>query len=194
MLREASHSRWRRFIIAAAAAALILVAASSWIHLRRDAGADGPLVANDPYDDTVGQGQVAAGDTVTYGYLVLTNTGSADVKLVSAELHFNTSGAALTVEQAQTLGPTRAAYQWAVYNSWPPPDLGADLVPLVGAVVKPTTGDDDLDTEVLFPIRVNVAGDYRSDGADVTYEVDGVRYTVHSHTVFIICEDDCKVP
>jgi hypothetical protein len=195
MLRESMNRRRRRAIwIALSVGAALVVAVGLWTHERNGAVADGPLITNDELDDTVGQGHVAAGGTVTYGYIVLTNTARRDVHLLSASLHFDAPDGALSVGPAQTLGPARSAYQWPVYNSWPPPDLGTPLVPLAGATVKPSSGDGDLDTEVLFPVHVDVAGDYRADRAEIVYEVDGVRHVVRSHTVVLICQTDCKRP
>lgn len=174
----------RRGVLAGFVALSIVLAMSALARevVHRTVVTDGPLKAE--ASDRIGFSQVT-GRSFGYGMPVAFNTGDRIAELDAVRLLDPTPG--LRTEAVYASGTARDGLYLAGSSRWPDPGW-TDLHPVSGAQVAPlTTSRGRRGIELVFRLRADRPGRYRSRGVQLDYHVGRRPHRTVLTTTFVVC-------
>jgi hypothetical protein len=166
--------------------------AGVWLKWDRVTGG-GPLGFPHAGQDTVGFDGFRVGEVLTFGAVVVRNSGSSVVTLRSATLVGATDS--VTVGPVLVAGPERKYVLSAGRGELPSKaKFGVLPVSIDGAKVQPSSSSQDPGVEILVPVIPKDKAIHRFHGLRSEYEYKGRKYTYTDSIGLEICPAMCPKP
>lgn len=159
------------------------ILAGSWWATRSSGPPNGPL---DPGQSTATSIGVVAGDRVSFGNFILTNTTSRPIVLDAFELLGQTRGVQVLGIRVARAGPDTPHGLVGAVTGYPP--LGDRLHPIQGFELQPRLSGQRNDTaQVIVGLVANAAGRWSFRSGRLDYHIDDHHYRITFPDAFSWC-------
>lgn len=173
--------------LAVSGLALVVAVSSSSI---TTAGREGPLDASEPH----GWSNPGLEVGETYLHASIRFGVSTDSEITIEQIELVVREGSITLEDARVIDqrPLGGAYG---LQPWPPSpaEFGTGHLRAEGAKLTRPLGSQG-DWLLLLAISMHEQGNAVLEAVDITYEVDGKKYTERSYSVVVMCTDESACP